>query len=49
MNDRGFEELMESVRWMGRHMRGEEEDRRTTKIPYYESSTVLERHSSLIF
>jgi Predicted transcriptional regulator len=33
MNDQGFEELMESVRWMGRHMRGEEADGRITHIP----------------
>lgn len=33
MNDQGFEELMESVRWMGRHMRGEEGDGRITHIP----------------
>jgi putative transcriptional regulator len=33
MNDQGFEELMESVRWMGRHMRGEEVDGWITHIP----------------
>lgn len=33
MNDQGFEELIESVRWMGRHMRGEEADGWITHIP----------------
>ena len=33
MNDQGFVELMESVRWMGRQMRGDEADGRTIQIP----------------
>ncbi len=33
MNDQGFDELLDSVRWMGRHMRGEEDSGRTTRIP----------------
>ena len=33
MNDQGFVELMKSLRWMGRYMRGEEADGRTIQIP----------------
>ena len=33
MNEQGFDELLNSVRWMGRHMRGEEDSGRTTRIP----------------
>jgi len=33
MNEQGFDELLNSVRWMGRHMRGEDDNGRTTRIP----------------
>ena len=33
MNDQGFDELLDSVRWMGRHMRSEDDNGRTTRIP----------------
>ena len=33
MNEQGFDELLDSVRWMGRHMRSEDDNGRTTRIP----------------
>lgn len=43
MNGQGFEQLMESVRWMGRHMRGEEKDGRTTQIPFPDVKTTCDK------